>query len=126
MTVSYDVRVERGERFWIVHVPEVQRSTQARTLREVESMARDLIAIMTATAADSFDVAMHIVLPDEVEQHLQRARALRREAADAQSAAAVESRAAARALAAFGLPLRDIGLALGVSYQRAHQLVSAV
>jgi hypothetical protein len=41
-------------------VPEVARTTQARTLREVEPMARDLIAIMDGIPAGSFglDVTM--------------------------------------------------------------------
>jgi hypothetical protein len=34
-------------------------------------------------------------------------------------------RAAAQELSRSGMPLRDIGQLLGVSYQRAHQLVSA-
>jgi peptidyl-dipeptidase Dcp len=44
-------------------------------------------------------------------------------AANARKEAAVESRRAAKALRASGLTVRDIGAALGVSFQRAHQLV---
>jgi hypothetical protein len=40
--------------------PEVQRTTQARTLREVEPMARDLIAIMEDVPADSFTLFMDV------------------------------------------------------------------
>jgi hypothetical protein len=36
----------------------------------------------------------------------------------------VEARQAARELRARGMPLRDIGRALGISYQRAYQLAS--
>jgi hypothetical protein len=43
----------------------------------------------------------------------------------AQAAAARERRIAARELKAKGLTVRDIGAALGISYQRAQQLVSA-
>ena len=43
---TYHVRVERDEKHWMLHVPEIGRVTQARNLREVEPMARDLIAVM--------------------------------------------------------------------------------
>ena len=43
---TYRVEVEHGDRFWLVHVPEIERSTQARHLREVEAMARDLVAVV--------------------------------------------------------------------------------
>lgn len=44
----------RDGQFWLIRVPEVDRATQARHLREVEAMARDLIAIMEDVAPDSF------------------------------------------------------------------------
>jgi hypothetical protein len=38
---TYTARVERGEQFWLVTIPEIQRTTQARTSHQVEPMARD-------------------------------------------------------------------------------------
>lgn len=123
MTDSYTAEVERDGRFWLVWVPEIERVTQARNLREVEPMARDLVAMMLEIAPDSFDLVIHIKLPGQAAEHLQAAERLREESARANSAAAEEARAAAQALADAGLPLRDIGIALGVSHQRAHQLL---
>ncbi len=123
--ITYHVRVERGERYWLVHVVELDRWTQARTLREVEPMARDLIATMAGAAPDSFDLATDIVLPEEVTTHLRQAEQLREQSRQAQASAAAQVRQAARLLAEQGLSLRDVGAALGVSYQRAHQLVSS-
>jgi hypothetical protein len=37
----------RDGRFWLIHVPEIDRHTQARHLREIDTMARDLVAVMT-------------------------------------------------------------------------------
>ena len=122
---SYHVHVERGDRCWLVHVVELDRWTQARTLREVEPMARDLIATMAGAAPDSFDLATDIALPDEVATHLKQAEQLRAQSRQAQASAAAEVRQAARLLAEQGMSLRDVGAALGVSYQRAHQLVSS-
>lgn len=122
---TYEVRVSHGEKYWLVHAPAVDRWTQARTLREVDVMARDLISIMTGEAPESIELAVRLDLPESVQAHLQRAAQLRDDAAAAQSQAAGEQRAAAKELAGSGMPLRDVGQALGVSHQRAHQLVSA-
>lgn len=120
---TYRVDVERDGRFWYIRVPDVERSTQARTLREVEPMARDLIAIMDEVPADSFGLDVHIKLPRDVARELEESAALREQAARDQSEAARLLRNAACHLHSQGLPLRDVGIALGVSYQRAHQLV---
>ena len=53
---TYHAEVSQDGKFWRVRVPEVARTTQARTLDEVEPMARDLIAIMDGIDADSFDL----------------------------------------------------------------------
>ncbi|MGH3935005.1 MAG: hypothetical protein ACRDS1_08525 [Pseudonocardiaceae bacterium] len=104
---------------------ELDRWTQARTLREVEPMTRDLVATMAGAAPDSFDLTTDITLPDEVTTHLKHAEQLREQSRQAQASAAAEVRQAARLLAEQGMSLRDVGAALGVSYQRAHQLVSS-
>jgi len=52
------------------------------------------------------------------------AKQLREQAARSQHDAAEEARKAARELSEDGVPLRDIGRLMGVSYQRAHQLVA--
>lgn len=120
----YRVNVEHGFKYWLVRVPEIDYSTQARHLREVDAMARDLISVMADVPPDSFDLDIQIEVPESVRKHLDRAAQLRAEATAANSAAAAESKAAARELRDRGLPLRDVGEVLGVSYQRAHQLVS--
>lgn len=122
---TYHVRVERGDRYWLVHVVELDRWTQARTLRDVEPMARDLVATMADAAPDSFDLTTDIALPDEVTTHLKLAEQLREQSRQAQASAAAEVRQAARLLSEQGMSMRDVGAALGVSYQRAHQLISS-
>jgi hypothetical protein len=124
MKRTYRVDVERDGRFWLLRVPEVG-VTQARHLREVDLMARDLIALTTDSDPGTFDLDVHVEVPAATRRHLQRAERLRDQARDSQSKAAAELRAAAQELAQSGLPMRDIGQLLGVSYQRAHQLVSA-
>src|SRR5690606_33473274 len=112
------------ERFWRVRVPAVGRTTMARSLGEVEVMARDLIAVMTDEPADTLELEVHIDLPTQARHHLEEAARLRDVAATTNHQAAAEARAAAAALRADGLTVRDIGHALGISYQRAHQLIT--
>jgi hypothetical protein len=120
---TYHAEVDRDGTVWRIRVPEVQRTTQARSLREVEPMARDLIAIMDDIPADSFSLNTRVTLPKDVVAELERSAALREEAARAQAQAAQLSRQAARHLRDHGLSLRDVGQALGVSFQRAKQLI---
>jgi hypothetical protein len=120
---TYHAEVDRDGRVWRVRVPEVERTTQARTLSEVESMARDLIAIMNDIPADSFSLDVTITLPADIQEELERSAALRQAAARSQAQAAAAARRAARRLRDQGLPLKDVGHALGVSFQRAKQLI---
>ena len=119
----YHAEVDRDGSKWRIRVLEVQRTTQARNLREVESMARDLIAIMDDVPPGSFGLSVKITLPQDVQEELARSAALREEAARSQAQAAQASRRAARRLRDHGLGLRDVGEALGVSFQRAKQLI---
>lgn len=117
--------MRRDGRFWYIDIPALDGATQARTLTEVDEMAKDYIALATGTPADRIEVAVTIELSADVRAHLAAASALREEEAHARSRAAEESRAAARALKSQGLTVREVGAALGISHQRAQQLVSA-
>ena len=119
---TYKATVTKDGRFWLVHVHGVERYTQARNLRDVEAMTVDLIEVMTGKRPQ--EVEYDIQLPAEAGDHLEAAKRYRAEAASANSRAAAEARAAARALHEAGIPLRDIGQLLGVTHQRAHQLVA--
>ena len=121
---TYTARVERGERYWLVTIPEIERTTQARTLGEVEPMARDLIAVLEQVDPQSFELKPDIVFPAVAYEHWARAAKLREESARAQAEAADEARRAALALAELGLTVRDVGKVLGVSHQRAAQLIA--
>lgn len=119
-------QISRDGRFWLVYVPEIEQYTQARSVREVPDLARDLTATwLDIPLTDVGFAGLSIELPDDVRADLDRADKLRDTAhrANEQSAAAI--REAARKLRDNGLTVRDIGAALHVSYQRAHQLISS-
>lgn len=120
---TYTGTARQDGRFWFVEVDGVG-ATQARHLREVDDMAADLVASMTGADVDDVKVEISVVLPAKVQQHLDEAERLHQVESAARRDAARASRAAARELAASGLPVRDVGKALGISHQRAHQLIS--
>jgi DNA-directed RNA polymerase specialized sigma24 family protein len=118
---TFKATVERDGRFWAVKVAGVG-ATQARHLRELDEMTFELIEIMTERA--EFEVEYQFILPESVERHLALADELREKAALASAQASEETRAAVLDLRELGLPFRDIGRILGVSYQRIQQLAS--
>lgn len=64
----YRVDVTPCEGYWNVRVPGISRSTQARTLDEIDVMARDLIEIMTGEKNAALDVVM--TLPGGADKYL--------------------------------------------------------
>jgi len=122
-TKVWNASARQVGKFWYIKIVGLGGSTQARSVKEIDVMVRDYISIMTETEPDSFDVNMQLLLPDDVAATLKRAGELRDIADNARKEAAIESRRAAKALRASGLTVRDIGAALGISFQRAHQLV---
>ncbi|MGV9745463.1 hypothetical protein ACWDTG_11160 [Rhodococcus zopfii] len=54
--VKVTAQITRDECWWSVYVPEVDRTTQARHLREVKDMVADLVHIMTDTPEGEIEV----------------------------------------------------------------------
>jgi len=120
---TYKVTATREGGWWTLEVPEIPGVfSQARRLDQTEYMARDAIALMLELPEDSFDVVVEAQLPPGVAQILTDTITARLEAEAAQELARSASDAAARALREQGLPVRDIGRLLGVSYQRAAKI----
>jgi len=123
--IAYHARVERSGKYWAVRITELDSWTQARHLREVDAMARDLISLDLDVPPDSFDLAVDIVTPAVAAEHLARSVELAERAEVARAASTAEIRAAARSMHDQGISLRDVGALLGISHQRVHQLISA-
>lgn len=119
----YEVDVERDGKFWLIHVPAVDRSTQARNLQELDTMARDLVAIMTDSTPESFDLDIVVKVSPKAVEHLERANVLRKQSIEANAQAAMELRAGVLAMSEDGFTVRDIGRLMGISHQRVHQLL---
>lgn len=124
---TYTAEVTREGRWWMINVPEVDGLTQARRLADAEQMARELVAVTTGQDIDTIEVHASVTVVDgvDVAAEVEAIRRERERAAQMERDASDRARALARALAELNVPQRDIGAALGVSYQRAHQLISA-
>lgn len=84
---------------------------------------REAIAFVAEVLEESVEVDVIPVISESTRRHMTAAAEARTEYEEAQKRAARESRAAARELAKAGLSMRDIGKVMGVSFQRAQQLV---
>ncbi len=116
--MRYTSTATRERRVWSVVCNQHPSAMSIVTrLADTPDHQREAIAFVTGTDEADVDVA----LPDGVRDHIERAAALRTQAAESNHAAAGEARAAAALLAGSGIPLRDVGTILGVSHQRAHQ-----
>ncbi|CAN5346527.1 hypothetical protein BH09ACT4_BH09ACT4_06890 [soil metagenome] len=124
---SYDATVTRDGKWWMVAIPAIDGLTQARRLAEAEQMAREYLALHLNLPLDEVQIALTV---DDVNE-INVATALAEIAEERQTAAALEAHARvnaerlAKRLAAEKIPVRDIGTMMGISFQRAHQLVIA-
>lgn len=118
---EYKAIVTRSDPGWSIYVPEVDRHTYAAHLREIESMARDLVQVMTDLPLEDITVAAQ--LPPDLAEAIAAMRSTRDGLTAAETAARTAQQTAAAALRNAGAPLRDIALALGVSHQRVHQVL---
>jgi hypothetical protein len=121
---TYTAEVEKEGRRWLVaHVPEVGHTTQGRNFKELDYMVRDLVRMCTGEDPATMEIMFQFQDP-KLSEELEAARTARREAAEAAARAAEYGQRAARSLAAAGFTVRDIGVLLGVTFQRAHQLIT--
>ena len=121
----YQATAERDGSTWLIRVPAISRSTQARRLDQADDMARDLIALMTDEDPSSFDVEIRAELAPHLGRLVQIAVERTASARHEQLMASLASRAAAHALTQGGLTVRDAGRLLGISYQRVQQLLAS-
>lgn len=113
--------------WWMVEIPEVNGLTQARRLNEVTQMAREFIAATAEIPEDSFELEMSIqrVHDLDIADRVARIQSEKAQALELERRATEEAQVLARELSEAKLTVREIGVILGVSHQRAHQLLSA-
>jgi hypothetical protein len=122
---DYTALCERVGKWWEITVPELDsgRVTQARRLDQVDETVRSLVRLMAGSEPDC--VTVEVLLPEDLRADVDRARTMRERAEREALESAALSRASAKRLAADGLSVRDIGQILGISFQRASQLLTS-
>lgn len=118
------VTAERGATAWVLESQEAGAVSQCKRLSQVDEEMREAIAYQLGVPADEIEIDLQVITPAGYRELAAEAARLRHQAETAAAEAAAAQRAAARVLAEQHLSVRDIGTLMGVSYQRAHQLVS--
>lgn len=127
--MDYEVHVTGREgRWWAIEIPALGGITQAVRLADVESEARNYIAVTLDVAPSTVDV--RVIVDDtrharHVQERSERIRAARAQAQAIEAKAASETAALVRELAQDGVPTRDIATLTGVSFQRVSQLANS-
>jgi predicted RNase H-like HicB family nuclease len=116
---TYTVVAKRSDHWWAVSVPELKGvHSQARRLDQVESMAREAIALFLDIPPESFAITVEPEIPREVSHAL----AERQAAKDAEKRAEAATVSAVGYLLSAGFTVRDAGRLLGLSAQRVSQI----
>lgn len=124
--VTYTVEATRNGSWWSLQCREVPGAlSQSRSLAEARKIMPEAIAFVADVPEPEVEVTVVPIVPSAAQEHLQEAARLREIVATANSQAASESRRAAEELRKLGMTVRDIGETLGVSYQRASQLLAS-
>lgn len=117
------VTAQRGGTAWVLECSEAGAVGQCRRLSQADAEMREAIAHQLGLGADEFEIRLDVALTEESLALVARVAELRQQASAANAEASEVQRAAARALAAQQLSVRDIGSVMGLSFQRVSQLL---
>lgn len=119
---AYEVTVRRDGRWWFVYVPELDVGGQARALREVDEVAREVIGLQLDIDPDPIELDVSIEIPEPARTTWEAARANSAEAREHEREASRLAREAVAVLRSQGFTVRDAAAMLGISHQRVAQL----
>ena len=127
MTI-YDVSVTRDGKWWMVAIPALGGLTQARRFSEAADMAREYIAVTLDVPIETLEINVTVESVgdlSEVERQVMEILAARAKAEELDRTATRQATELAKSLRERGVPLRDIGAIMHLSYQRVDQLVKS-
>jgi predicted RNase H-like HicB family nuclease len=122
--VEFEIDPASGH--WVASVPDFPEGlVEGRTLEQTRARMRAALAEWLGLPERTYRgrTVDEVRLPARVSRAVRDAKQARQRAARAQAEAARRRRAAVARLLRFGLSLRDAGELLGVTRQRAHQLL---
>jgi hypothetical protein len=112
----------RQGKWWFIDIPELGTGGQARTLREIDEAAREVVAGWLDQRVEDIRVSIDVVVPAPAHDAWRAAEEAEAAARRQASEAAALRRQAVAQLREAGITLTDAGTLLGVSTQRVHQL----
>jgi CO/xanthine dehydrogenase Mo-binding subunit len=122
--MTYTATARRDGRWWVVQCDQHPSAlSQVARLDQAADVHREAIAFVTGVPEDEVEVEVRPMLDSELSSELDQAAQLAEQAKRAEEQAGAKRRRVARRLAKSGMTVRDVGAVMGVSYQRAHQLV---
>ncbi|MCX6489388.1 HicB family toxin-antitoxin system [Rhodococcus sp. IEGM 1401] len=127
MSKTYTVSITRDGKWWMITVPELDALTQARRIDDVATAAKELIALETGVALADVEIEQHIELEpggEDLAARVADIKAQRARLSEEEARVKASTEAFAKQLAGAHVPVRDIGSLLGVTFQRASQLVN--
>jgi len=119
------VNAERSGKWWVLDAPEAGAVSQCRSLSQADAEMREAIAFQLGLPEDGFVIDVHVVVPEEYKALATQATKLRDQAEEASRLASLTWRRAAKVLADRRMSVRDIGAVMGISHQRAAQLLAS-
>ncbi|MCF2707358.1 type II toxin-antitoxin system HicB family antitoxin [Arcanobacterium haemolyticum] len=123
---TYTAQATRTEGWWVVEVPEVPGLfTQAKRLDQIPDMVRDALTLFPEIEPYPGQADIRIEATGELGREAERVRQLRETARQAQTEATNELTRLTKELSEQGMPYRDIGTLLDISFQRANTLAHA-
>jgi hypothetical protein len=125
---SYSATATRDGKWWMVRVDGIDGLTQARHLGEAELMAREFAAVSTDEELEDVTVELRVLEANgvsDISDRVARIQGERKTAAWLESCALAETAGLAAELVSADVPMRDVGVVLGVSHQRVSQLVNS-
>lgn len=124
-TQQFLVTAERGTgNWWVLEAPEVGAVSQVRRLDQAAGEMREAIAFLAKVPEDCIEIIIKPRLSPSYTQLANEAYEERKRAEAATQRATELTRQAALQLRKEGLTLREIGQIMGISFQRASQIVA--
>lgn len=125
MSTTYTVTAERGSGpVWVLECAEVGAVSQTKRLDHAADEMREAIAYQAGINPDEVNIIVEPVLPAHISELKDRAEQQRTQADKARTKAAESSRTLAKEMKNQGFTTRDMGVILGISYQRAAALAA--
>jgi hypothetical protein len=119
------VSARHDDKWWMVESESLGLLTQARTVQEIEPMARSIISLHLEVPPESFDIEIRFEfqtpeLSDDLDDLISNREYLEDRAAEERYRVWTLARALVESE---GLTMRDTGAMLGLSHQRIAQLI---